>query len=306
MGYKKIVNLDIRNPIFLFKNVYATEKINGTSTHLSFTFENDKWTWKAFSGGIKHEEFILMLNCRYNIDGEVIPKLTEMMKGRDVKNITIYGEGYGGKCQGMNNVYGPLNFIAFEVLKNESWLEVPYAAEFTKALGLPFVHYEFGPATIEWLNEQRDKPSEQAKRNGMGDDKQGEGIVVRPPMELYDKNGGRIMAKHKKELFRETKTKRELTEDDVKELENAEEIAEEWVVEERLNHVLSSLVSKGHTTFSMSDTGKVIKAMVEDVSVEAAGKIVWSQQASQAISKKTAQMFKLRVQNGTTNPIEST
>jgi len=313
MGYKKITNLQIDHPLFFFKEVIASEKLHGTSVHLAFTYTEKGWEVRAFSGGIQYPDFLFMMNTRYKLATDVLAKLTAVSDGQDVQKITIYGEGYGGKCQGMSDVYGPLNFVAFEVCKivpgpnghREHWLEITRAARFVESLGLPFVFYERGPATIEWLDSQRNRPSEQAKRNGMGDNKEGEGIVVRAPIELYDDNGGRLIAKYKRENFRETATPRVLTEVDIKERSDAEEIANEWVVEERLNHVLSALVAKGHTQLTIRDTRLVMDAMVEDISIEAVGQIVWSEAAGKAIGRRASDLFKRRIMvGGITNPIE--
>lgn len=318
MGYRKITNLQLDHPLFQFKEVYACEKLHGTSTHLTFTRQGDVWSLHLFSGGIKHPDFLFMMNSRYHAN-ELPAKLASLVDSQ-TKGITIYGEGYGGRCQNMGDVYGPLNFAAFEVCKviqrpdpgrpegsylQEVWLDVPRAERFVTLLGLPFVFYERGPATPEWLDAQRNRPSEQAKRNGMGDSKIGEGIVVRAPIEVYDDNGGRFIAKYKREGFRETATARQLTEADIQALKDAEEIAQEWVVEERLNHVLSALVAKGHSQLTIRDTRLVMNAMIEDVSVEAIGKIEWSEAAGQAIGRRAAQLFKMRLQTGgITNPIE--
>ncbi len=314
MGYRKITNLQIDHPLLLFREVYAAEKIHGTSTNITFTYDKDKgWQHRFASGGIVHNEFVFMMNTRYKVSTDVMTKLADLTKDQDVESIVIYGEGYGGRCQSMNDVYGPLNFVAFEVCKiiqvgdekKECWLGVERAARFCEQLGLPFVFYEKGPATIEWLDAQRNRPSEQAKRNGCGDNKMGEGIVVRALIELYDENGGRLIAKYKRDDFRETATARPLTESDIKDRQDAEGVAEEWVVEERLNHVLSALVAKGHTQLTIKDTGLVVAAMVEDVSVEASGKIPWTGATAKAIGKRAAVLFQRRLTTGgITNPIE--
>lgn len=318
MGYRKITNLQLDHPLFQFKEVYAAEKVHGTSVHLTLTRQGEGWGMHIFSGGIKYPDFIFMMNSRYRVSE--LPGKLPALTDSQTRGITIYGEGYGGRCQNMGDVYGPLNFVAFEVCKviqrpdpgrpdgsylQEVWLDVPRAERFVTQLGLPFVPYERGPATLEWLDAQRNRPSEQAKRNGMGDDKIGEGIVVRAPIEVYDDNGGRFIAKYKREGFRETATARQLTEVEIQALKDAEEIAQEWVVEERLNHVLSALVAKGHSQFALRDTRLVMDAMIEDVSIEAVGKIEWSEAAGRAIGKRAAELFKMRLQTGgITNPIE--
>jgi len=305
MGYRKITNFQIGHPLLLFKEVFSLEKIHGSSSHISLAL-NDKGLWEAkvSAGGIKHNDFILMLNTKYKFSTKVMDKITVITAGKDIKTIGLYGEGYGGRCQNMADVYGPLNFIIFEVVKDGRWCGVEEAAFFANQIGMPFVYFEKGPATLEWLDSQKNRPSEQAKRNGMGDNQISEGIVIRPPMELHDDNDGRLIAKHRKEIFRETKSARSLTEEEVEALQDAKEIAEEWVVDHRLTHVLSALVAKGHTQLSMKDTLLVIETMQEDVRVEAGDQIAWSEAAGKAIGRKTAELFKKRVKEGTTNPIE--
>jgi hypothetical protein len=199
----------------------------------------------------------------------------------------------------MSDVYGKnLKFVAFEVKIGESWLAVPKAENVSVAMGLEFVHYEQGPATIEWLDAQRDKPSVQAVRNGLGDDKVGEGIVVRPLIEVKKNNGERIMAKHKRADFRETKKPRKVTLDpaQLEVLEEASKIAEEWVTEMRLTHVMDKVAAKfNQDQIDMAYTGIVVRTMIKDVKLESEGEVVWSKAAEKAIGRVAAQMYKKRV-----------
>ena len=56
---------------------------------------------------------------------------------------TVFGEGYGGKEQGMRDTYGPdLKFIAFDVKIGNRWLSVTDAEDVVKKLGLEFVFYK--------------------------------------------------------------------------------------------------------------------------------------------------------------------
>ena len=69
MGYQKIINLhrpEASSSIMGRKEVYALEKIHGTSAHIAYHRENGI---KFFSGGIKpHEKFLSMLDERFGID----------------------------------------------------------------------------------------------------------------------------------------------------------------------------------------------------------------------------------------------
>ena len=107
--------------------------------------------------------------------------------------------------------------------------------------------------------------------------------------EVTKNNGDRIISKHKNDDFSERKTKQKVIDPEkLKILQEATQIAEEWVVLERLRHVLDKMPADTN----IQHTGQVIKAMIADVYREAKGEIVESPEASKAIGKKTALMFK--------------
>lgn len=279
MGYLHIYNLYRNTEILLFKECYALEKIHGTSANIKWKDEKVIF----FSGGEKHEKFIKLF------DEKKLSKKFEELFDCDV---VVFGEAYGGKCQGMSETYGKeLKFIVFDVKVGDNWLDVPNAHKVATKLGLEFVDYHKVFTDINSLNNERDTPSKQAFRNGCGNDKLREGVVLRPLMELKKNNGERIIVKHKREEFLETKTKREVNPEQLKVLEKANEIAEEWVTPMRLSHILDHL--KNPT--EISDTGNVIKAMIEDVFREAKGEIIESQGVSKAIGKKTAILYKNKI-----------
>ena len=177
MGYMHIDNLYKNKDILLFKECYALEKIHGTSAHISWSKTDGL---KFFAGGANHEQFI-------QIFGELLlgAKFSQM----DIEQVTIYGEAYGGKLQGMSKTYGKdLRFVAFDVKIGDNWLEVPNAESLVRGLGLDFVHYTRTLTDLPALDALRDAPSEQARRLGLEDQK-AEGVVLRPLMELVKKNG---------------------------------------------------------------------------------------------------------------------
>jgi hypothetical protein len=155
------------------------------------------------------------------------------------------------------------------------------------------VDYVKIPCTIEAMDAERNKDSVQAIRNGMGPGHKREGVVLRPLEEFRTNNGARVIVKHKNEEERETKTKRDVNPEARKIFENAKAIAEEWVTPKRLEHVLQKLPE----AVDMTSTPIVIKAMVEDVYREGSGEIVESKEATAAIGKATAILFKNHFQN---------
>ncbi len=281
-----IDNLYKNQDILLFKECYAMEKIHGTSAHINFINQDingiSHLCISYFSGGEKPEKFRKLFNEEF------------LLRKFDSLNLpiplTIYGEAYGGKQQGMRDTYGDtLKFVAFEVKIGEHcWLSVPKAEEIVKQLELEFIHYVKIPTEIDFIDVERDLPSVQAKRNGIVLDKKREGIVLRPLIELRKNNGARIIVKHKNDEFKETRTKRKVTDvNKLKILKEAKLIAIEWVTEMRLSHVLDKFPQA-----DITQTGNVIKTMIEDIKRESVGEVKWSKEVERAIGKTTANMFK--------------
>lgn len=278
-----IDNLSKNQDIFLFRECYAMEKIDGTSAHIKYSPSQPNLTF--FSGGASHDNFIkLFPPDLYSKFRTIFPQLTIDSK------VIIYGEAYGGKVQGMSETYGTnLRFITFEVNVGGCWLSVPQAEDIAKQLNLEFVPYVKIPVTIEALTEERNKFSVIGEKYG-NPNKMREGIVIRPLIELAKNNGSRIISKYKNEAFSERKSKADtnISPEQKEMLDNAESIAEEWVTGERMRHVLDKLPPD----IDITATPDVIKAMIEDVMREGSGEIVDSKEARKAIGKKAVVLFK--------------
>ena len=286
-------NLYKNRDIMLFRECYAMEKIHGTSAHIIWKSPIVEG-WKEgkvslFPGSSDYPSFSALFNLE-----DLKAKFTERFLDRDV---IIYGEAYGGRMMGMSDTYGPkLKFIVFEVKVGEhSFLNVPAAEKVALEFGLEFVPYEKIPTDIDSLNAERDKPSVQAVRNGMGEGHKREGIVLRPLIEVRKNNGQRVISKHKAEDFKETKTPRKLDEEKLAILSKAEDIAEEWATAMRLEHVLDSFPEEERT---IENLGKIIVAMIKDIEKEAGGEVENFKEARKAIGKKTAEIFKERMKRG--------
>lgn len=285
MGYLHISNLYRDTTILMFREVFALEKIHGTSAHVG---------WKDgslhfFSGGEKHERFVSLFD-----QDALALRFTEMGHA----GVTVYGEAYGGKQQGQSHRYGTeLKFVAFDVKVGDSWLEVPKAEALTKSLGLEFVYYVRVSTDLATLDAERDAPSAQAKRNGIVEDKNREGVVLRPPFEVTLNNGERVIAKHKRDDERETDKPRKVV--DVSQLEvlsQADAIATEFVTNTRLEHVLDKLRVDG-ADVGIERMREVISAMISDVVREGEGEFVDSKPARAAISRRAAELFKQKLKS---------
>lgn len=282
MGYLHIDNLYKNQTIMLFKECYAMEKIHGTSAHISWKFEQKR---VGFFTGENHPLFVSLFDEQF-----LIKRFEEIFPDQ---NVVIFGEHYAGKCQGMSHTYGKESkFIGFDVKVGEHWLNVPNAEDVCKQFNIEFVDYVKIEVNLENLTIERDKPSVQAVRNGITEPKKREGIVCRPLVEMRTNNGERVIAKYKPDEQMETKTKREVSEEQLKVLSDAKEIAEEWVTNLRLEHVLQ----KFPADVSMESMGDVIKAMIEDVYREGRDEIVESKEVGKAIGGMTVKLFKQKLQ----------
>lgn len=288
MGYLHIENLHKDTSILLFKECYAMEKIHGTSAHVGL----HNRTLNMFPGGEKPDKFAALFDTEALLRS-LIDKFGE-------GEVVIFGEAYGGKQQGMSKTYGEeLKFIVFDVKIGDLFVDVPVAEKIAGDCGFDFVSYARVPTSALALDAERDRPSVQAARNGCegNTDRFGfcppirEGVVLRPIHECQFNNGKRVISKHKRAVFSERVTDVPLDGAKLKVLEDAQGIAREWVTATRLEHVLDKL---GNPT-DMSATGKVMAAMVEDVTREASGEIVDTPDVRKAIGRAAAALFKAKV-----------
>lgn len=283
ISYMHIENLYKNNEILLFKKCYAMEKIHGTSAHISYNPEGQQLHFSP--GGEPLANFMKLF------DEEKIKE--KFISSNLPESTVIFGEAYGGKCQGMSDTYGKeLKFIVFEVKIGKNWLSVPQAEAFAKTMELEFVHYDEVETDIDLLNNLCGADSVQAIRNGCGEGHVREGIVLRPLIEVTTNKGDRIIAKHKNEKFAE-RMKQPKASKGFSELEiltKAYDIANEWVTEMRLSHVLDKFPNA-----EMKDIPMIINAMIEDINREAKGEIEESKKVNAAIGKRTAELFKHRI-----------
>ena len=140
------------------------------------------------SGSGSHAHFMTLFD-----ENNLVEKLTAMGHA----DVTVYGELYGGSIQNMGHVYGKQQrFVAFDVLvgkKREGglWLSVENMTQFCPTLGLDVVPWREIPTDMAAVDAERDAPSVQAAKNGMGEGHPREGVVLRPLIELIKNNGDR-------------------------------------------------------------------------------------------------------------------
>jgi len=283
LGYLHIPNLYKDRTILMFREVWALEKLHGTSSHISYKDGNLSF----FSGCASIQLFKQLFN-----EDLLAQRFRDL---QDVRGMTIFGEAYGPILK-MSQTYGnKLCFVAFDVQIGDNFLSVPQAEAFCLGMDIEFVYYQKTMTDLALLDAIKESPSVQAIRNGIGDDKRQEGIVLRPLIELRKNNGDRIICKHKNAEFMETATERPISAEKLQVMEEARAIATEWVTEMRLQHVLDKIPG-----VDIRKMGDIIRAMHEDVQREAAGEIVWSKEAANEVARKTSELAKAYFKRGAT------
>lgn len=276
MGYIHIENLYRQQEILMFRECYALEKIHGTSAHI--TWNNQLHLSSGAASSVNFQKL-------FPTD------LAEKLKAQlGLDPAVIYGEAYGGKLLGMSGTYGKnLGFIAFDVKINDLWLSVPQAEAFVKELGLDFVSYNKIPCTVEAIEAEIYKDSVLAEKNG-NPGKIREGVVLRPLMELRKNNDQRFIVKHKRPEFRETEEIRSVEVDpaQLKVLEDARQVAFEWVTAQRLQHILDK-IEQPH---AIQQIKIVIANMLEDVHREGSGEFVPSKEVDKEIGRRASELFR--------------
>src|ERR1035437_230486 len=107
MSYMHIDLIYKAQDILLFRECYAMEKIHGSSSSVSYNRNNNPKI-RFFSGGESQDRFEKLFDAA---------KLETVFDSMGVEEVTIFGEVYGGSCQGMSYLYGKeLKFVAFDVL----------------------------------------------------------------------------------------------------------------------------------------------------------------------------------------------
>jgi hypothetical protein len=283
----------------LLHECYALEKIHGTSAHIKSSFGE----LTLFGGCVPLSQF------RACFSEEVLEQIridsTEhevevddgsgniTKKTKPAREFIIYGEAYGGKVQKMKSTYGDLiRFVAFDVVFDGMWLDVGKAHNFCFKRGIDFVDYKRIPCTLEAINAERDRESVQAIKNGCGHGKKREGIVIRPINEFLTSPNleSRLIYKHKCDEFSERSTPSDklVSAEKLQLITEAGAIADEWVTDMRLAHVLDKM--EGEHGFNRIP--EVIKRMIEDVEREAEGEIVTSKEARKAVGDRAVKLYK--------------
>lgn len=179
---------------YLYDNQWiGTEKIHGTNIRLAF-FDGE------YGAG---ERGIFGRGNNSDIPHFLLARLSEIVDSLDfesvfpAKDVVLYGEGYGKGIQDVGSRYlsSGTDFILFDVLVNSShWLSRDNVEYVAKELGVSVVPTQFVGSLREAEEYVR-----QGYSSSVAEDKSlaAEGLVLVPPVPIYDNRRNRIITKLK-------------------------------------------------------------------------------------------------------------
>lgn len=169
-----------------------TEKVDGTNIRVHWDGHNVEFGGRT---------------DRAQIPAHLVNKLNELFGGTEKEelfeqkfgetDVILFGEGYGEKIQKGGGLYGPVNFILFDVMIGGMFLkreDVEDIAAYFGIRAVPIVGAGTLSAAVDYIREH---PKSYLR------DAEMEGIVCRPIYELRDRRGNRMIVKIKCRDFSE-------------------------------------------------------------------------------------------------------
>jgi len=171
----------------------ATEKVDGTNIRIIWNGENVMFGGKTDNASIP---VFLLYKLQELFEGTAKKKLFTEKFGTE-GNVCLYGEGYGARIQkgGGNYIPNGVNFVLFDVKIGEWWLQRKDVEEIAGYFGLELVPI-LGEMTLSEAVEKVKKGF-----NSQWGDFIAEGLVLKPKIELFNREGERILTKIKYKDF---------------------------------------------------------------------------------------------------------
>lgn len=195
-GTKKLIEGKYRNPAVEFLANLKwnfTEKIDGTNIRVHWDGHKVMFGGRTDSAQIPTNLMYALNDLFLGVTNEEVfeQKFGEM-------EVTFYGEGYGEKIQKGGGLYRDgVGFILFDVQVGDLWLERENVEDIAKSFNLDVVPIVLTGTVLEAVEYVRAKPKCTVSKK----EKEAEGLVGRPSVEMKDRRGNRMIVKIKAEDF---------------------------------------------------------------------------------------------------------
>jgi len=269
LTYPKISRLKPGDPITYFNRAVVTHKIDGTNGRLI-------WDGEELIAGSRnqtlvggHDNFNFSEWVDSNID---IESFEENFANVDV---VVFGEFFRDSINGRVEYGDNSRFRVFDIFINSvflDWSDVVGVAE--NSLGLDVVPHSYmnNPDKEKLENYIKDYNDPLAKEEANEEERIGEGVVARPPVEMKYKKDNRVIYKIKSEKFAEVKkgTNKSSGSSNSRFSEKEKAKVEKYITENRIFSVVSNMAEADPAfEVSMQITGNVIEETIKDIKEEA-------------------------------------
>lgn len=188
---KKLIRGQFTNDTFAYlkDNVWQfTEKVDGTNIRVYW--DGHKVT---FGGRTDNAQIPAHLINRLNelFGGEANEQLFEQKFGD--KEVELFGEGYGIKIQNGGLYRSDVDFILFDVMIGDWYLQRESVEEIATYFGIDVVPIVLEGTLDDGINYVLTQRKSIVAKNGA----EIEGVVGRPKQELFARNGKRVICKIK-------------------------------------------------------------------------------------------------------------
>ena len=163
-----------------------TEKVDGTNIRICWDGYRVSFAGRTDKAQIPTH---LLAKLEELFGGESKEEIFEQTFGN--KEVILFGEGYGEKIQKGGSLYGPVNFILFDVYIGGYWLDRGAVADIATKFGIDRVPLIFIGNLESGVNFIKTHPKSRLR------DAEMEGIVGRPLVQMFSRTGQRIMVKIK-------------------------------------------------------------------------------------------------------------
>ena len=194
-GNKKLIEGKFRNTTveYLKDNKWIfTEKIDGTNIRVYWDGHKITFAGRTDNADIPNPLRERLTELFLNNETE---ELFEQLFGG--KEVIFFGEGYGGKIQG-GSLYNPIqDFILFDIMVDNRFLERENIENIAKSFNLRVVPIVLIGTINDGVQYIKGKPNSIITQL----DKEMEGLVGRTEQEIYDRFGNRMIVKIKVKDF---------------------------------------------------------------------------------------------------------
>ena len=190
-GNKKLIEGDFRNECvdYLKDNQWTfTEKVDGTNVRIMWDVHK-----VSFGGRTENAQMPMPL----------VEKLQELFSGNtneelfeqkfETNEVTLFGEGYGGKIQSGSGYRPEQDFILFDVQVGETFLRRQDVEEIAQSFKLDIVPVVLTGTIQEAIDYVKTRPNSPIAQG----EKPSEGLVGVPNARLTDFRGNRVIVKIK-------------------------------------------------------------------------------------------------------------